>query len=215
MKHLSYLLFVISSMVFIWAMQSGNDLVYSITKPIPLIILILLVNRKTLYNKLIIGGFIFSILGDILLMRTVDKFVPGLVAFLTAHLFYIYAFWFRNKKLQFMSSLPFYLYGFLFYLFLNKALGEMKIPVALYILIITTMLWRSFVQRNSDTLSKWAFWGALLFGLSDSMIAITKFIGPFYLSSILIMITYWGGQFLIYWSTKKPAGHSRQDKDFK
>jgi uncharacterized membrane protein YhhN len=189
-------------------MQSENLIIYSITKPIPLIILILLVDRKTLYNKLIIVGFVFSLIGDILLMRTVDMFVPGLIAFLTAHLFYIYAFWLWKKKLQLLSSLPFYLYGLLFFLFLNQALGEMKIPVAFYILVITTMLWRSALQYNrQDKMGKWAFWGALLFVLSDSMIALSKFDGPFILSSILIMITYWGGQFMIYWSTKKTASN--------
>ncbi|MFN8254871.1 MAG: lysoplasmalogenase [Bacteroidales bacterium] len=214
MKNYAYLFFVLSALLFIWAMQSENLILYSITKPIPLIILILLVDRKTLYNKLILGGFVFSLIGDILLMRTVDLFVPGLIAFLTAHLFYIYAFWIKKPILKLITCFPFYLYGLLFFLYLNPVLGEMKIPVALYILVITTMLWRSFVQFNrDDKMGRWAFFGALLFVLSDSMIAVTKFIDTFYLSSIVIMTTYWGGQFLFYWSTTNPFEKRREKKN--
>jgi uncharacterized membrane protein YhhN len=80
----------------------------------------------------------------------------------------------------------------------------MVIPVGFYILVISTMLWRSYIQRNATGISKWAFIGAILFTISDSLIAISTFYRPFMLSSLFIMVTYWIGQFLIYWSTQSP-----------
>ncbi len=201
MKKTGYILFVLIALVFTIAHAFENSLISTISKTIPLIILIFLVPRKSIYNKLIILGFVFSLAGDVLLMETVDKFIYGLVAFLIAHVFYILAFLKKDNKAELLSSIPFYIYGVVFFWFLRTSLGEMAIPVAVYMLIITTMLWRSFVQRNVGTAEKWALWGAVLFTLSDSMIAISKFYEPFYLASTFIMLTYWGGQFLIYWST--------------
>jgi len=201
MKKTGYILFVLSAVIFIIAHSFDKHIITNIVKPIPLIILIILVNRNSLYNKLIITGFVFSLLGDILLMETIDMFVFGLIGFLIAHVFYIIAFFKQSSRTELLSSIPFYIYGIIFYIFLYKSLREMAIPVAFYMLIITTMLWRSFVQRNSSIMTKWAWYGAVLFTFSDSMIAVSKFDEPFFLSSIFIMITYWGGQFLIYWST--------------
>jgi len=201
MKNTAYILFVITSIIFMIAHAFDNQIITTITKPIPLIILIFLVTRDSAYNKLIIAGFVFSLAGDILLMETVDQFIFGLVAFLIAHVFYIFAFIKKNNKPALLSSLPFLVYGILFFWFLRNSLGEMAVPVAVYMLVITTMLWRSYVQQNVGAAEKWAFWGAVLFTISDSMIAISKFYEPFYLSSLFIMLAYWGGQFLIYWST--------------
>ncbi len=207
MKKIGYILFLVSSLVYLLADLSDIHLITNISKPIPLIILILMVSRNSQYNKLISMGLVLSLIGDILLLEILDLFVFGLIAFLIGHVFYILAFLNKSKKLEILSCIPFYLYGIVFYIFLYTSLGEMAIPVAFYMLVITTMLWRSFVQRRNGKMENWAFWGALLFTLSDSMIAVAKFYKPFILASVLIMITYWGGQFLIYWSTN-PASVS-------
>ncbi len=177
-----------------------NQLICNISKPIPLIILLFLIKWKSPYNILIGLGFLFSLAGDIIL-ESFNLFVVGLVAFLIAHVFYIFAFLKKSGKPSLINSLPFYAFGIVFFLLLRKSLGEMALPVAVYILIITTMLWRSFVQRKIGLVEKWAFLGALLFTLSDSLIAVSKFYQAFELSSLFIMLSYWTAQFLIYQST--------------
>jgi alkenylglycerophosphocholine hydrolase len=213
MKKAGHILFLLSAIVFITADSFDYRIITDITKPIPLIILILLVSRNVIYNKLIMIGLIFSMFGDILLKDSFNLFVSGLISFLVAHVFYIFAFLKKDNRSKLISCLPFYLYGALFFLFLRNYLGDMSIPVLFYMLIITTMLWRSFVQRNSDNESKWAFYGAILFTISDSMIAFAKFYEPFFLSSFFIMLTYWGGQFLIYRSTTNPDSVTNAVRD--
>ncbi len=203
MKKIFYVIYLVSAIVFIIAQFNENYLLTTITKPIPVLLLVILVPKVSQYNWLIATGLLFSVIGDIMLMKTVSLFLLGLVSFLIAHLFYIAAFLKRRKTLSIVSSLPFFAYGVLFFLFLRSSLGEKIIPVTFYILIITVMLWRSFVQRNNNPVAKWAFIGALFFLASDSMIAIYAFVEPFFLDHFFAIATYWIAQFLIYLSTSK------------
>jgi len=75
----------------------------------------------------------------------------------------------------------------------------MKIPVLLYAILLTTMVLVS-IFRDGKTTSQ-SFWlvfiGALLFMISDSLIAINKFINPLPWSGVQIMLTYLTAQALI------------------
>ena len=205
MKKAFYFLYVISAVVFVIAYYFENHEITTIAKPIPVLLLILLVKRNSRYNQLIILGLIFSLAGDILLMKTVNLFLYGLISFLVAHVFYIAAFIKKSNKAALLSAIPFYIYGFAFFMFLRPSLDEMVLPVACYILIITTMLWRSFVQRKTSSIAKWAFIGALVFTISDSMIAVYRFYEPFFMDRFFTIVAYWTAQFLIYLSTTQKA----------
>jgi len=199
MKRIFYIIYIVVAIIFLIALYSKNQLICDITKPIPLILLVILIKWDTPYSRLISFGLIFSIIGDIIL-ESFKLFVPGLIAFLIAHVFYIFAFLKKSNKVSIISSIPFFAYGVLLFLILYKSLGAMALPVLVYMFVICTMLWRSFVQRNSGKLSNWAFLGAIFFTISDSLIAVSKFYHDFYLAPLLVMTTYWVAQFLIYWS---------------
>jgi alkenylglycerophosphocholine hydrolase len=201
MKKVFYLLYLLSAIVFVVAFYSENNLWITISKPIPVILLIILVPKGSKYNWLITIGLVFSLAGDILLMKTVNLFLYGLISFLVAHLFYIGAFIKKSKKHGWLSALPFLAYGLAVFLFLRSSLGNALVPVAIYIFVICTMLWRAFVQRNSSNVAKWAFIGAVFFTVSDTMIATYRFYELFFLDRFFTILTYWTAQFLIYLST--------------
>jgi uncharacterized membrane protein YhhN len=75
----------------------------------------------------------------------------------------------------------------------------MKTPITVYALTILMMLLTTF--HRLDKVPSASFWyvavGATLFVLSDSMIAVSRFVAPFPMSGILIMVTYAVGQYLI------------------
>jgi uncharacterized membrane protein YhhN len=75
----------------------------------------------------------------------------------------------------------------------------MKIPVSLYAFVISTMLLMSikayFEWKKPANLL--VLIGAVLFVVSDSILAINKFYTPLPMSSFLIMSTYLGAQFFI------------------
>jgi alkenylglycerophosphocholine hydrolase len=204
MKRMLYFLFVISAITFIVSIYIPIQVVANISKPIPLLILIFLVKWKSPYNMLIGSGLIFSLAGDVLL-ESFRLFVPGLVAFLIAHVFYTAAFIKKSSRTSLLSSLPFLAFAVGMFLFLRPHLGEMILPVAIYIVIISVMFWRSLEQKHIGKEGKYAFLGAALFTLSDSILAINRFYEPVYLSGLWIMASYWGAQFLIFKSTQKQA----------
>jgi len=82
----------------------------------------------------------------------------------------------------------------------------MMIAVPLYGSILASCLWRSLVRKNfCDTSSESAaLWlrvciGYCIYAFSDTTIAIDKFSTPVGepQRTIIVMVTYWGGQWLI------------------
>ena len=78
-------------------------------------------------------------------------------------------------------------------------LGGMLIPVALYGITISTFGSVTLLNYRSEksTENLWLFIGAIIFILSDSLIALDKFYQPNEIYGATIMITYILAQFLI------------------
>ncbi|MBK8721555.1 MAG: lysoplasmalogenase [Saprospiraceae bacterium] len=154
------------------------------------------------------GALLFSWIGDILLLfvyKSQTFFIFGLVSFLIAHLAYILAFKNEIKGYHPKKSLPYFyiilIIGYLLAMWfvLIPTLGGMKIPVILYSIVITTMLAMSiYVDSILDSAaSKWMILGAILFVLSDSILAFNKFHSPVPFASLAIMSTYLFAQFAL------------------
>jgi uncharacterized membrane protein YhhN len=160
--------------------------------------------RKKQRNRVLLGAF-FSLLGDVLLMFS-GGFILGLAAFLTAHIFYISAFYLDNdgfifkKNDRIAAGIGFLSYATVFlYFVLPKVDNTLQLPILAYGITILTMLLTALNRwKNVDSNTfKWVLLGAILFVLSDSLLAINRFVQPFSFSGIAIMLTYALGQFLI------------------
>jgi uncharacterized membrane protein YhhN len=130
----------------------------------------------------------------------VDLFIAGLISFLIAHLIYIYAFQ-AGRLFQFklLPVFPLILYGVVIYGILLPGLNGMTIPVAFYVLVILAMAWRAWDQWD-QVRARWAllaFIGAVLFVISDSILALNRFGEPFGAARALTLSTYYGAQWLI------------------
>lgn len=155
-------------------------------------------------NYLILAALVFSCMGDIALMFK-GGFLPGLGSFLIAHVLYILAFLYDNQGFIFTKmdrllwSVLVLIAGMSLILYLLPHLGQMSIPVTIYATTILTMLLTTLNRWKSvnSTSFQWVLLGAGLFVISDSMIAISRFVQPFALSGLLIMVTYALGQYLI------------------
>ena len=151
-------------------------------------------------------ALVFSWMGDILLMfesLNSNYFIFGLIAFLIAHVFYIVLFdqvRIREKfKQSLLPLLPIAIYYILLISLLQPNLGEMQKPVSIYGLVISIMLsFAADLWRLKDkTASFLIIFGALLFIISDSLLAINKFYRQFEYAGIAIMLTYGIAQLLI------------------
>ena len=183
--------------------------IHVIAKPLILLSLIFFfINQgKHLSSKtkvITLLALLFSLAGDVLLMFTdisASFFLSGLVAFLLAHIMYIMVFLDKknSKKIAliFITVLLIYAIG-IFYL-LKDGLGDMLIPVIVYMLVILTMILTSTMRKGNVSNKSYnlVFIGAIFFVISDSFLAINKFYQPVPLSKIIIMSTYSLAQYLI------------------
>jgi uncharacterized membrane protein YhhN len=168
------------------------------------------------FHWMIMSALVFSWLGDITLQLQEKNdifFMIGLSCFLLAQIMYLIAFFStKGENVLFFKKvyliLPVILYGVIMLYILYDGLGDMKIPVIIYTAVILTMLTSALnrekkVNRQSYIL---VLVGAILFVLSDSMIAINKFSYPFILSDVAIMTTYITAQYLIILGCLKQFG---------
>lgn len=192
-----------------------NDIMWLryLTKPLITISLMFFVwftlKRKGRFTNKIIAGLFFSLLGDVFLMFTqLDEiyFMLGLGAFMIAHLFYIGAFYVDcTNKIEVSKRyvLPIFLvFGFVcmtYYTVLRPYLGNMKFPVLFYSFAITLMAITAALRYGKTNTKSfaWILLGALMFLLSDSILAYNKFVERIEIGDLLIMITYMLAQFLI------------------
>lgn len=207
-KSFSVLFFIIVIVELVFGSTESLSQLHYFSKPLIIIALIVFFYKQSKHlNKSIrvitLLALMFSLIGDVLLMfvnKSANFFMSGLVAFLIAHIMYISVFYkSRNKtanKLPIIVILLIYASG-LFY-FLIDGLGEMLIPVLLYLLVILTMATTAFIRKRSNKNSyKLVFIGAVFFMISDSLLALNKFYEPLPFSNISIILTYALAQYLI------------------
>ena len=211
MKQFSRYFFIMIAVVHLIGITFNMTWVSLATKPMIMIALmiyyLLSVSERRFLFSLAMG---FCWLGDVLLMFQNKEiyFILGLVAFLTGHVVYIFCYrslrWHQatqpllsTQKLRF--SLPLVLLGTGLVTVLYPYLGALRIPVMVYAGVITIMAMQGLFRFGYTTHK--SFWfifsGALLFMLSDSVLAINKFMHPIPLASFSIMVTYIAAQYLI------------------
>ncbi len=195
--------FLTAIVAYVFALAFELSFTASIIKTVPLISLILLVDLKCLYNKIIFAGFLLSLVGDIFLSQAVDLFIPGLAFFLVAQIFFIFAFYTQTKLPALVSAALSFAYGAGVFFFLKPYTGDMAIPVGVYAFVISAMLWRAAAQYDKQGFAKYAFYGALFFCVSDTLLALNKFYSPMPCLDYGVILTYWVAQFLIYLSTNR------------
>lgn len=161
---------------------------------------------------LIIAALVLSGCGDVLLQAK-GLFIPGLVSFLLAHGCYILYFSKAgNKSKGFLQRhplliLPVLLYIVLLLVLLFPYLGQLKIPVVIYSLTIGAMLLMAINSkyRVTNTAATHFIAGALLFVISDSLLAVNLFAIKQGMLGPGVMATYAAAQFLIVKGTLQSA----------
>ncbi len=207
LTYILILLVMVSAFIHIRAEYRGPRQHIYIFKPLTMVFiwLIAILGQATspLYKFMIIFGLVFSLAGDVFLMLPSDRFVAGLVAFLVAHLFYSAAFASEISGLTWWPLIPFVIYGIVIYAILAPSLGKLKLPVLIYIIVILIMAWLAWERWNQagQRGALLASIGAVLFIISDTILAIDRFRGTFKLSRTLNLSTYFAAQLLIAGST--------------
>jgi alkenylglycerophosphocholine hydrolase len=159
-----------------------------VAKPVPVLCLAAAVFGVGSRHAQIVGaGLVLSATGDVLLERP-GRFLAGLAAFLAAHLVYLAAFVLRDRRLRPGLLVPFLTWTGSAAAWLWGGLGALRGAVLAYMAAITAMMWRAAVVSGPTA------WGAALFGLSDTLIALDRFGAPIPHVRYPIILLYWAGQ---------------------
>tara|TARA_Y100000031_G_scaffold146702_1_gene180903 strand:+ start:165 stop:785 length:621 start_codon:yes stop_codon:yes gene_type:complete len=189
--------------------RNKQILVY-IFKPLTMIFIILLAVTESnalnvSYRITIIAALVFSLMGDIFLMLPKNRFIHGLLSFLIAHLFFIYAFSSNlGTPFHFWSFIPVILFFLTMVRILWSHLGKMKILVIIYALIISTMLLSSIELwlQQKEAWSSFVIAGGLLFCCSDSLLGYNRFAKPLKNAQFFILTTYYAAQWCFAMSVR-------------
>lgn len=160
-------------------------------------------------------GLLLSLAGDVALLWPKEGFLPGLIAFLLAHLAYIAAFCVPVRLAA--RPLVFVGYGLVAAVILSQLWGgvpaALRAPVIAYVLCLATMASQAGVwwRARGGTLAGHAAIGGLLFMASDSLLAINKFAVPLPLASLWILATYWVAQWCIASALAPRASHALEE----
>ncbi|HLT78140.1 MAG TPA: lysoplasmalogenase [Ferrovibrio sp.] len=157
-------------------------------------------------------ALLLSAAGDVFL--AVDRtglFVHGLASFLAAHLVYLWHFAACRPRpfgldlgRQLLVSALLGFVAFMLWVLVPR-LGALTLPVCLYILAITLMGVAAIALRGRPLV----ILGALSFILSDSLIALDKFVAPLEFAGPAIWITYALAQLLITLGWRQDAAPLR------
>ncbi len=199
------------SVFYLLILLTGQETVAAFMKPflIPILFFAVYYFENFSTKRALLLALFFSWIGDVILIFADNGelyFIFGLLAFLLSHLVYIVLFIKQPKGNTNSKTTAFWLgittILLYFVMMLNTLfpkLGSLKIPVVVYAMVITSMLYFAFKGSLNwlKPANNYILLGAIIFVSSDSILAFNKFYEPIPQASFFVMITYTIAQYLI------------------
>ena len=205
-KKIALFVFLLVSILDIIGIIFKIDSLTFIFKPFILLALLFLYSQSVEFrNKWYAMALIFSFFGDVFLLYSGENvFKFGLGFFLIAHLLFITIVAKRIKSVSFfngsISVILFSIVLFLLLFLLKDSLKDLFIPVLIYGVVICTFGVVSLLDflNTKSKKSLLMFLGAIVFIVSDAILAINKFYNAALALQVAVMVTYISAQYLIY-----------------
>jgi uncharacterized membrane protein YhhN len=213
MKKIAQILFFTAGIGEILAGIVSSEILHLICKPLIMILLLIYYLAAAQHGRVpsVIAAIVFSLAGDVLLMfeaKMSSFFMVGLLSFLIAHVSYILAYRSHQTEIEITPlqgiqkmrlAFPIVLAGTGLIVVLYPVLGGLRLPVIIYALVLVVMVLNAlFRYGRTNIKSFWfVFAGSVLFMVSDSLLAINKFLNPILMAEFLIMSTYIAAQYFI------------------
>lgn len=187
---------------------------------VPLLMIHLLINQSLrVLGYLPLIALLFSWIGDILLLGDDPSFfLSGMIAFVMTHVCYSFTFLKikqvtpKDRSYFVFPLLGLLLFSLFVFFYLKDDLGSYLLPILLYMVFISLMASLAIHTRANvkiQTLSLYTFIpGALLFVLSDALLAVNMFKMQHIVIEVLVMLTYGLAQFFITRGFQKTAEFS-------
>ncbi len=209
-KYWFHFALVVAAAAEIASQVFGFSMLHIVAKPLLLIFLAAYYWQSVpSVNKTFFSALAFCWAGDVFLLLDhlhAIYFMAGLGSFLIAHVLFIFVYRQLRLEGEVLSgpqrarfSFPAILASSGLVTVLYPVLGDLKIPVMVYTLVLTLMVVQS-IFRFGRTSSKsfWlVFFGAASFMVSDALLSINKFHPPLSNAGVLVMGTYIAAVYMI------------------
>jgi uncharacterized membrane protein YhhN len=182
-----------------------------ITRPLAILVILVVAvaGVRGSYRTLIMAGLACSVIGDILPLLSEGNFPASLGVFLAVHLCYIGAFWPGvGLRGAWIARLVYVTLGVAMVAALWPVLGPLlRVAIAVYAALIVMMAGQAAgrwaVLKTPGARS--AAVGAVVFLVSDGLLALDRFRAQFPGARIAVLGTYYLAQWLIARSTAEPS----------
>lgn len=215
-------IFLLVLLMHCLSIQVEMTQIRNITKVVlvPLLMIHLLINHSLrVLGYLPLIALLFSWIGDILLLGDDPAFfLSGMIAFVMTHVSYSFTFLKikqitpKDRSFFVLPLCALLVFSLLVFFYLKDDLGIYLLPVLLYMVFISLMAALAIHTRTNikiQTLSLYTFIpGALLFVLSDALLAVNRFKMQHIVLEVLVMLTYGLAQFFITRGFQKTAEFS-------
>lgn len=197
-------------------------------KPWPHLVLLawLLAGEAGAYARRIAAAIALCMVADLLLEFRDTLFVHGMAVFLAAQLTFASAFTMRCRQWHVVAALPFVAWLVAGFARIAPGLGPLQLPVTVYMTAIGLMMWRAAAmaagafargapsscgaEKPARRAAVLALAGAIVFGASDTLIALERFHAPVACARYLVIVTYWAALALIAASAVEPSREGRR-----
>ncbi len=157
------------------------------------------------FSRWVLAGLVFAAAGDVALAVPGERaFVVGLLAFLMGHAAYVAACAMRVPMTEWLSAAAAVpaLCSAATFVWLSPHLGSLRVPVAAYVVTITTMVAGALAVYGHDGAhASLVLAGALLFYASDLSVARDRFVRRAFVNRAWGLPAYYAGQLLLAWAT--------------
>lgn len=206
--------------------QFGDQTLALILKGLPLLLLIVVVGRgiqaqaqgRSRLMICVMAGLVASLAADIAITFS---FLAGIALFFIAHCLYITGMGWNSSRplgrvVSYIPAIALFVGMYSLLIASGHVPEKMVIPVVAYMAVISLMwgraLSRGFVSP-ANRYGKLMAIGATLFVLSDSLLAINKWVVPLEYERVAILGTYYLAQMLIAWGALNHAPEAPPEVD--
>ncbi|MCX8125019.1 MAG: lysoplasmalogenase [Spirochaetes bacterium] len=157
------------------------------------------------YNIFIIAGLVFALIADTLLMiEEISFFIHGLFFFLLTHICYVYALSINYNfgTTDIIVGVVVLILFFSYYLLIHKAKGKLYFPIILYMLVLSLVMLIAIGTLVKNIYPRGAIVtiAAVLFAISDGVLAFNQFIRKIPHSTVVTWSLYAPAQLLFAFS---------------
>lgn len=191
-------LFGIAAFAYLAGVATDAYLLRLVAKPWPVIALARWVSLSRPRLGLVSAALYAGAIGDVLLELGDATFMAGVVAFLVGHLLYVGAMLGETSRPHLVRALPPVLAFAIVIALLAREMEARVIPFAVYGVALATLVWRAAARIGEPGIERRlaiaGTAGAASFMLSDSILAVDRFLGDVPGARWVIILTYWLGQ---------------------